>query len=74
VGDAQMADDREHRVFELSAPLVERMARDYGTRTMPDLMPRAALPADEFDRDCDHVTSPEGARAAARLLVGMLAR
>jgi hypothetical protein len=74
VGDKQMADDRAHRVFELSAPFVERVARDYGTRYMPDLVPRAALPAGEFGRDCDHVTSPEGARAVARLVVGTLAR
>lgn len=74
VGDKQMADDREHRVFELSAPFIQRMARDYGARYLPDLIPRAALPADEFDRDCDHVTSAEGARAVAQHVVGTLAR
>ena len=74
VGQLQEADDREHRVFETSAPLIERIVRDYRVRYAPRLVPRSALPAGEFDRDCDHVTSAEGHRTMALAVVELLAR
>lgn len=72
VGPLQETDDREARVFESSRPFIEQIAGAHAARYIPDLVPRALLPPDTFDRDCDHITSQDAKEIVAERIVSLL--